>query len=184
MSSKRRSIFGRGSLAGLGVATSQSGKDDPSEPAALLRKRRAASLLTNLSTSAPSPHLADDNALDPQAFGQSPTLQSPASPASRGSGKRASSVFTSFKGLRLDDNDETTPSPVSRARTLSINWTQSDDLQGDRQPWLHGEVQTSSSMFRKKKEYLVLTDTHLIRFKNYQKAAEAFPMYVLPKPTI
>lgn len=38
----------------------------------------------------------------------------------------------------------------------------------------HGEVQTTSGMFRKKKEYLVLTDTHLIRFKSQSRAAETF----------
>lgn len=40
---------------------------------------------------------------------------------------------------------------------------------------LHGEVQTTSGMFRKKKEYLVLTDTHLLRYKSQTKAADAFP---------
>jgi len=39
----------------------------------------------------------------------------------------------------------------------------------------HGEVQTTSGMFRKKKEYLVLTDTHLVRFKSQSRAAEMFP---------
>jgi hypothetical protein len=39
----------------------------------------------------------------------------------------------------------------------------------------HGEVQTTSGMFRKKKEYLVLTDTHLIRFKSMSRAIDAFP---------
>jgi hypothetical protein len=39
----------------------------------------------------------------------------------------------------------------------------------------HGEVQTESGMFRKKKEYLVLTDTHLIRFKSQSRASESFP---------
>ena len=38
----------------------------------------------------------------------------------------------------------------------------------------HGEVQTSSGVFRKKKEYLVLTDTHVIRYKSQAKAADAF----------
>jgi len=33
----------------------------------------------------------------------------------------------------------------------------------------HGEVQTTSGMFRKKREYLVLTDTHLIRFKSQSR---------------
>lgn len=38
----------------------------------------------------------------------------------------------------------------------------------------HGEVQTESGMFRKKREYLVLTDTHLIRFKSQQRASDTF----------
>ena len=39
----------------------------------------------------------------------------------------------------------------------------------------YGEVQTTSGMFRKKKEFLVLTDTHLIRFKSQSRASELFP---------
>ena len=38
----------------------------------------------------------------------------------------------------------------------------------------HGEVQTTSGMFRKKKEYLVLTETHLIRYKSQSRASEVF----------
>lgn len=38
----------------------------------------------------------------------------------------------------------------------------------------HGEIQTTSGMFRKKKEYLVLTDSHLIRFKSQSRASETF----------
>lgn len=39
----------------------------------------------------------------------------------------------------------------------------------------HGEVQTTSGMFRKKREYMVLTETHLIRFKSQSRASETFP---------
>ena len=39
----------------------------------------------------------------------------------------------------------------------------------------HGEVQTTSGLFRKKKEYLVLTETHLIRYKSQSRASEVFP---------
>lgn len=39
---------------------------------------------------------------------------------------------------------------------------------------LHGEVQTSAGMFRKKKEYLVLTESHIVRFKTQARAAEMF----------
>ena len=39
----------------------------------------------------------------------------------------------------------------------------------------HGEVQTTGGMFRKRQQYLVLTNTHLLRFKNQGKASEVFP---------
>ncbi|KAJ5674800.1 uncharacterized protein N7477_004734 [Penicillium maclennaniae] len=39
----------------------------------------------------------------------------------------------------------------------------------------HGEIQTTGGMWRKKSHYLVLTDTHLVRFKNQSKAADVFP---------
>ncbi|MCJ1292972.1 hypothetical protein MMC34_004525 [Xylographa carneopallida] len=39
----------------------------------------------------------------------------------------------------------------------------------------HGEVQSGGGMFRKKNAYLVLTNSHLLRFKSQAKAAEAFP---------
>ncbi|PGG97253.1 hypothetical protein AJ80_09722 [Polytolypa hystricis UAMH7299] len=39
----------------------------------------------------------------------------------------------------------------------------------------HGEVQTTAGMWRKKSQYLVLTDTHLARFKSQAKASEMFP---------
>ena len=38
----------------------------------------------------------------------------------------------------------------------------------------HGDVQTTIGMFRKKREYLVLTDTHLVRFKSQSRASETF----------
>ncbi|CZR60044.1 uncharacterized protein PAC_09939 [Phialocephala subalpina] len=44
----------------------------------------------------------------------------------------------------------------------------------------HGEIQTTSGMFRKKKEYLVLTETHLVRFKTQARAAETFPSVSIP----
>lgn len=38
----------------------------------------------------------------------------------------------------------------------------------------HGAIQTSGNMWRKKTQYLVLTETHLVRFKNQSKAANTF----------
>lgn len=169
--SKRRSFFGRSSLSALAGLQSS---NDESEPANLLRKRRTASLMTNLSAASQQPEDEDGNTM----------AGSPASPArapgSRGSGNRASSAFGSLKGLRVrDDSEEPLSATSTLNKTLSTNWTPTEDTQRNRQVLHHGEVQTSSSMFRKKKEYLVLTETHLMRFKNQQKAAEAFPTYVL-----
>ncbi|KAF2012465.1 RNI-like protein [Aaosphaeria arxii CBS 175.79] len=163
--SKRRSIFG---LSGL-----QSFKDDQ-EPSNLLRKRRTASIMTSLS--AVSTQYGDDEAVD----GASATTPSPSARPSivRSAGNRTSAVFNSLRGSPLLDGEEFVPTLANRSRTLSNNWAIPDDPSRSRQVLQHGEVQTSSSMFRKKKEYLVLTETHLMRFKNQPKATEAFPLIV------
>ena len=43
----------------------------------------------------------------------------------------------------------------------------------------HGEAQIHMGMLRKRREYLVLTESQLVRFKNGAKAAESFPEYVI-----
>lgn len=176
--SKRRSFFARSSLGAL--TGLQNSKDD-SEPANLLRKRRTASLMTNLSAAS---QLVEEDALDGSTIAETPV--SPArTPVSRGSGSGAhtGSAFGSIKGFRLpDDCGEPLSATSSRSRTFSNNWPSGDDTLRNRQVLHHGEVQTSSSMFRKKKEYMVLTETHLIRFKTQQKAAEAFSG--IPSPYI
>ena len=65
-------------------------------------------------------------------------------------------------------------SSSSSAPSSGIGDGSMDGLIPARTVVLHGEVQTSAGMFRKKKEYLVLTETHIIRFKSQAKAAEAF----------
>lgn len=172
--SKRRSFFGRSSLGAL--AGLQSSRDD-SEPANLLRKRRTASLLTTLSTSS---HLAVDEPLDGATVAGSPVSLAP-TPVSRGSGSRMSAAFGSFKGIRLaDDAEEPLSATSTRSTVQPGGFPPADETLRKSQVLHYGEVQTSSSMFRKKKEYLVLTETHLIRFKSHQKAAEAFSAHVAP----
>ena len=87
---------------------------------------------------------------------------------------RPASVFGSLRSLRsTDDNEE----PLSAASSVapSVNWGDMMDLTAKSRNVLHhGEVQTSQNLFRKKKEYLVLTETHLFRLKNAAKAAELF----------
>lgn len=44
----------------------------------------------------------------------------------------------------------------------------------------HGEVQCTAGIFRKKNQYLVLTETHLVKFKTYGRAAEIFTTIAQP----
>lgn len=44
----------------------------------------------------------------------------------------------------------------------------------------HGEVQCTAGIFRKKNQYLVLTETHLVKFKNHGRAAEIFTTIAHP----
>ena len=163
---KRKSIFGRGSLTAL---TSSQGTKDDSQPSNLLRKRRTASFMSNLSdlsqytekqsfddSTATEPHVASHTA------------------ASKASLKRASSVFGSFRGYKFTADEDEPLSAISTRTSTGLGEYLMEEVR-DRQVLQHGEVQTSSSMFRKKKEYLVLTEKNLIRFKTHAKAAEAFP---------
>lgn len=87
---------------------------------------------------------------------------------------RPTSIFGSLRSMRSTEEEEQLTSPASKASSI--------DEERLREPvphggvvLHHGEVQTTGGMFRKRKEYLVLTDTHLLRFKSYSRAAEAFP---------
>ncbi|KJX99500.1 hypothetical protein TI39_contig355g00016 [Zymoseptoria brevis] len=100
--------------------------------------------------------------------------------------KRPPSVFDSFKSSvrsGSDDNGsnvysyangEPLSSTSSTAPSLSYEHTVDGAPAPTRTVLLHGEVQTSAGMFRKKKEYLVLTEVHIIRYKSQVKAAETF----------
>jgi hypothetical protein len=169
---KRRSIFGRSSLTAL--TSIQSTKDD-SQPSNLLRKRRTASFMSNMSNLSDASQSTEKQSLDTAS-------EAPASPKptlSRGSLKRASSVFGSIRGYRLPTEDDEPLSATSTRASTGFGEYLGEDVR-DRQVLQYGEVQTSSSMFRKKREYLVLTEKHLIRFKTHAKAAEAFPS--IPSP--
>jgi hypothetical protein len=175
---KRRSIFGRGSLTALAPSSSK----DESQPSSLLRKRRTASFLSNLSDVSPctesgsyaySDNTVAGTTITEAADSSRPTL-------SKNSLKRASSVFSSFRGYKLSADDDPEPLSATSTRTSTGFGEYMWEHGRDGQVLQHGEVQTSSSMFRKKREYLVLTENHLIRFKNHAKAAEAFPGWAAP----
>ncbi|KAH5584716.1 hypothetical protein HBI24_088410 [Parastagonospora nodorum] len=171
---KRRSIFGRSGLTALTGLQSSSSKDE-SQPSTLLRKRRTASFMSTISDI--SQH-GDKQSLDGTTITETPAPGSPRTTISRGSLKRASSVFGSIRGSRLLDEDEPLSATSTRNSTGFGEYLAEDTRVG--QVLHYGEVQTSSSMFRKKKEFLVLTEKHLIRYKTQSKAAEAFP--AIPSP--
>ena len=86
--------------------------------------------------------------------------------------KKSAAVFGSLRSLHsLEDDDKS----VARSKGSSY-----DDEDADARNPIgsmvlhHGEVQTTGGMWRKKSQYLVLTDTYLIRFKNQGKAADVF----------
>ncbi|KAH8733218.1 leucine rich repeat protein-like protein [Phaeosphaeriaceae sp. PMI808] len=174
---KRRSIFGRGGLTAL--AGLQSTKDE-SQPSNLLRKRRTASFMSSLSdlshTGDKQPH--DGTTTPTSATTETHLAGNPRPTLPRGNLKRASSVFGSIRGYKFQDEDEPLSATSTRASTGFGDWLGEDTR--DRKVLHYGEVQTSSSMFRKKKEFLVLTEKHLIRYKSQAKATEAFP--TIPSP--
>jgi hypothetical protein len=101
--------------------------------------------------------------------------QSPLSKPSTLQKSRPNSVFGSL-GRKSANLLQEKPSEIVDA--IPIDGDQAVEAgrnSGSKTVLHHGEVQTTSGLFRKKKEYLVLTDTHLIRYKNQSKASDSFP---------
>ena len=193
---KRRSIFGLPSFTHIHPeprsdhdnSTSHSAKHrDHHHFKTTLRKRNAPTLVTNLE--APEIEDAqDEDGLTPSRV-NSQTSPSPLPSPSRarpvlnprpGQNRPVSSVFGSLRSFRSIHEDEAPPPQppttitTTSSKSPSLNWPDMELVNS--QPKLvlhHGEVQTSSSMFRKKKEYLALTETHILRYKSQAKASES-----------
>ncbi|KAJ5570284.1 uncharacterized protein N7459_009714 [Penicillium hispanicum] len=88
--------------------------------------------------------------------------------------KRRTSVFGSLKSLHAGEDDDLLSTSVG---SLGDDQSVTSPRNGIWSSAIlhHGEIQTTGGMWRKKSQYLVLTDTHLIRFKSQGKAADAFP---------
>ncbi|KAG9585760.1 leucine rich repeat protein, partial [Aureobasidium melanogenum] len=171
---RRRSIFGIPSFTQIHPTTTTT-RDSPDklnkDSSKTLKKRRGPTLVTNLES---SPELVHDEDPSPVSAGTLPSPKPVTRPSLsvRSGGRPVSSVFGSLRSMRSMHEDDT-PLTTTSSRTPSINWADFDTNNCRKGRVLHhGEVQTSSSMFRKKKEYLVLTDTHILRYKNQSKAAE------------
>lgn len=97
---------------------------------------------------------------------------------------KLTSGFGSLKSSMRSTSDEVLNAaavgePLSAASSTAPSLALAE-IGGAKMVVLHGEVQTSSGMFRKKKEYLVLTETHILRYKSQAKAAEMFK--AIPHP--
>lgn len=101
-----------------------------------------------------------------------PTLEIP-KPRRKSLQKKRTSMFGSLKSLHSMEDDD----PMSASVGSLGDESSSSPRNGIWSSAIlhHGEVQSTGGMWRKKSQYLVLTDTHLIRFKNQSKAADAFP---------
>ncbi|KAI9786892.1 MAG: hypothetical protein M1839_005123 [Geoglossum umbratile] len=140
------------------------GDAGPEGSTAKLKKQRPISCFSSSSIA-----IFDEegSGLNDQTRSPSPRLR----PGKLTKGARPSSIFGS---LRLASEDA-----LLRPVASKDSWA--DEGKGASVPapgkvvLQHGEVQTTGGMFRKRKEYLVLTDKQLLRFKSQSRAAEAFP---------
>ncbi|PSK55651.1 hypothetical protein B9Z65_4529 [Elsinoe australis] len=172
---KRRSLFALSSLTQI-TPTENGG---PSSDNHKLRKKRAPSSASDIvapadlhrqESSSPSLHSVQSS---PQKASRRPSL------SLRSNMHRPASVFGSLRSMRSHGDDE--QPPLHPTKTHSFQVSEFDMSTGPTKHVIHhGEVQTSGSMFRKKKEYLVLTDTHIVRCKSHSKAAETF--HNIPPP--
>ncbi|KAJ5139256.1 uncharacterized protein N7515_004104 [Penicillium bovifimosum] len=86
--------------------------------------------------------------------------------------KKRTSVFGSLRSLHSHEDDD----PLSASPSVGDEQSMNGPRNGIWSSAIlhHGEVQMTGGMWRKKSQYLVLTDTHIIRFKNQSKAADVF----------
>ena len=172
MSDKRRrkslSIFGP-SLSALTTV-----HPEPTQLHAQLKKKaRPTSILSSFShpasPSSPGPDITE--------FEKADRAESPKTrPRTLQKGNR-NSVLGSLRSLRSLDDEERPGKSDSKASSTCDDEEVHNGTRGlfGSTVLHHGEVQSMGSVFRKKSQYLVLTETHLIRFKGQGKAAEMFP---------
>ncbi|KAJ5205523.1 Leucine-rich repeat ribonuclease inhibitor subtype [Penicillium cf. griseofulvum] len=129
-----------------------------------------------------SPNRGSDgsNSRRPGTAGSDTTGRSPSTPVietprprRKSLQKKRTSVFGSLRSLHSWEDDEPITASID---SVADEQTMASPRNGIWSSAIlhHGEVQTTGGMWRKKSQYLVLTDTHLIRFKNQSKATDIF----------
>jgi hypothetical protein len=154
----------------------------PSDDAQTLKKRgrrnsgffgRNASAAALPSAHPQRPGTAESEMVAGATSGPAPASES-LRPRRKSLQKKRASMFGSFRSLHsLEDDDKS----VGRSKGSSVDDEDPSDVRNAIGSMVlhHGEVQTTGGMWRKKSQYLVLTDTHLVRFKSQSKAADMFP---------
>jgi hypothetical protein len=163
---KRRSLFTRTPLGAFSPIHSRSSSGER-DSINVLRKRRTVSSLGNVTTSLEDGESSESRVQSPDSANQ------PQFPNKSGGGRPASLIGSWKLARSASGHDE--PRSTTSTKAPSVNWGESlDSLSKSRTVLFHGEVITRSTMLSKKTEYLVLTETHLVRFKSIHKAAETF----------
>ncbi|MCJ1434834.1 hypothetical protein MMC27_004204 [Xylographa pallens] len=152
--------------------------DSPSSAPALSLKKKLRQSSTFSMPPTPTSPLSSpvlERTNSQKSFGRSSSPITLSRPRTLQKVSRPTSIFGSFRSLHsLQDEDESlvrtqsTPSSVNEDSSSYFDVLNMIVLH-------HGEVQSGGGMFRKKNTYLVLTNSHLLRFKSQAKAAEAFP---------
>lgn len=141
--------------------------DPPVLSPATLKKRRPASFFTPEPSSSPTSTHSNPSLERTSSKSSIDRFFSHKSrPHSLQKSGRPSSIFGSFRSLHSvnDDNDDltrtsSTPTSVHSPSLGAVHPSSQMVLH-------HGDVQLQSNMFRRRNIYLVLTETHLVRFKN------------------
>ena len=93
--------------------------------------------------------------------------------------RRTSNVFGSLRSQRSQRSVEDGGGDNNSSRRHSkVSSVDEDEWRNSSVVIHHGDVQTTGGMWRRRSQYLVLTNTHLIRFKSQSKAVDVFPSIV------
>ncbi|EPS26161.1 hypothetical protein PDE_01097 [Penicillium oxalicum 114-2] len=118
---------------------------------------------------------SDSAGRSPAMSASTPTLDTSVRPRRKSLQKKRNSVFGSLKPLTTGEDGDALAASVA-------SWGEEPQSAVHPRHGIcssailhHGEVQMMGGMWKRKSQYLVLTDTYLIRFKNQAKAADAFP---------
>lgn len=167
------SLLSRASTSGLAPITTDGGEDEEKKGIKKLAKRSSLFHIGGVvSTESPQ-----DGSMSPISLGERADSPSSWRPRTLQKGRPGSmfgslgkkSVNSAREGS-VDDSDIVSESPME-----SLYGPEQNSQGSGKTVLHHGEVQTTSGLFRKKREYLVLTDTHLIRYKSQSRASETFP---------